>query len=333
MVPFLVFIVIILIVSIIVLNSTISNLKDNIYTQEKRIESKDNTINELSSEMGILRTKITGMEDNITVYKSTIGSLENDISIKEREIESLNNRIDTLEITVSTLTNNLNQKEVELAQTSQELDTTTYMLNLAQKYEDRVKEGTYLSQAYKLLGDYDMTEGIVEQITGISEPQSDEELWLRGKRIYEWIGDNYDYCSDKGFCLDNDNCNQIQFFSPDELLYYGSQDVLCGDCDDKAQLFAGMMYASGVPHDKVSVMCGNTDSGRHCWNVLLVDSNWYWIDPVCSTGGSYITDFVLNALGLESLDPAHYPTGHSNVLCLEGYEGTEYYNPEGYHTM
>jgi hypothetical protein len=281
--------------------------------------SANNTINIFSERITQLEVDISGLSSEVSQQNDEIIKKGNEIESKDVEIGSLNLQVTNLNTQIFSLNS-------KLSQTQGELDETTRLLTVAQLYEIRSKQGIFLSEAYHLLGDYDKTVDIVAEITGVSTPTSDNELWLRGKEIYDWIGSNYQYCSDKGFCISETQCTQIQFFSPDELLYYGSQDVLCGDCDDKAQLFAGMMYASGVPHDKVRVECGMVSGGGHCWNGIRINNIWYRIDPTCSD----VSVYVLEQFGLGSLLSESYPDNDIRIVdCFSEYETTMWYTADG----
>lgn len=280
------------------------------------------TISQREMEISLLLDKLNILTKDLVNKTKQISNLQEAVQQKEQQIESQRIQIESLTLQVQSL-------QSQLGQTKEELEETQRLLRIAKKYEERVERGIYLSKAYKLLADYDKTIEIIKNITTIGTPRSDEEIWQRAKDIYNWLGENYQYCSDKGFCISEDYCTQIQFFSPDELLYYGSQDVLCGDCDDQAHLFAGMMYASGVSYNKVRVECGWVDSGYHCWNGVYVNGSWYRIDPVCSNPAKYIEFFGIKIL----LSGREFPTIHGNVDCFSSYELTAWYTPEGYHTI
>jgi len=296
-------------------NKNLEIAKQQIEQQIQMIESQQSIIQQQ-------RQTIKAQEENIN-------NLQNIIQQQTQQMEELQNKITNLQSQVESLTYQLQQTQGELKETTTELQETQRLLNIAKKYEERVERGIYLSKAYKLLGDYDKTINIVKNITTIGTPQTDEEIWERAKDIYNWLGENYQYCSDKGFCIDEDYCTQIQFFSPDELLYYSSQDVLCGDCDDQAHLFAGMMYASGVPHNKVRVECGNVEAGSHCWNAVYVNGGWYRIDPVCSNPAKYVEFFGIKIL----ISGKEFPNTYKNVDCFSSYELMVWYTPEEYHTI
>lgn len=296
---------------------TYQNLKlaeQTITEQGQAIESQQQTI---QSHEGTIQSQTQTIQNQ----QNTIKSLQTQVSNLQDEVSTLQNQVTILEGQVNTLQN-------QLGETTAELEETTRLLNVAQEYEERVEQGVYLSKAYKLLGDYDKTVGIVASFTNTFTPTTDRELWERAEDIYNWLGNNYDYCSDKGFCV-GDSCTQIQFFSPDELLYYGSQHVLCGDCDDQAQLFAGMMYATGVPYDKVRVECGSVPAGGHCWSGIYVGGNWYKIDPVCSNPAEYWDFFGYKFL----ISGKEFPTNYQDVDCFSSYTLTSWYTPEGYHTV
>jgi len=302
----------ILSVIIVVMIIFLYNANTTINVFSERITQLEGDVFDLISEVAQKNTVISQQGQTI---------LKKDDTIEAKEVE-----IGSLNLQVINLNNQVLSLNSQLGQTEQELDETTRLLSVAQLYETRSKQGIYLSEAYHLLGDYDKTVNIVAEITGVSTPTSDDELWLRGKEIYDWIGANYQYCSDKGFCISETQCTQIQFFSPDELLYYGSQDVLCGDCDDKAQLFAGMMYASGVPHDKVRVECGMVPGGGHCWNGIKINNIWYRIDPTCSD----VSVYVLEQFGIGSLLSESYPDNDIRIVdCFSEYETTTRYTPDG----
>ena len=290
-----------------VLNDRISQLEADVQNLVSQLKDKTNTI----------------QQQTITIQNQTqtIAGMEQTIRQKEQQIESQRIQIESLTTQVQSLNSQLGETKVNLQE-------TTRLLDIAKNYEVRVQAGIDLSKAYVLLNDYDMTVGIVRNVTNVGVPGNDREIWKRAKDIYYWLGNNYDYCSDKGFCV-GDTCTQIQFFSPDELLYYGSQDVLCGDCDDQAQLFTGMMYASGVPHDKVRVECGTVPGGGHCWGAVNVNSSWYRIDPVCSNPAKYVNFFGYKLL----ISGKEFPTNFQKVDCFSTYTLTSWYNAEGFQNI
>ncbi len=296
-----------------------------LYLQNRKLSE---TIEQREEEISLLLDRVSEMEEEIQNKSQKINSLQDDVQTKEATIETQQTQIANQEVEINNLNIQVSSLNQELGQTQTELQETSRLLGIAQNYEERVQQGIDLTKAYVLLGQYEKTKDIVSGITGISTPSNDSELWLRGKQIYDWLGSNYQYCSDKGFCIDETYCTQIQFFSPDELLYYGSDDVLCGDCDDKAQLFAGMMYASGVSHEKVVVACGTVPEGAHCWNLIRIGGDWYRIDPVCSDPAG----FVLERFGLGFLSSSSYPSNeYRNVDCFNSYYSSSWYNPEGYY--
>jgi len=306
-------------IPVIILISIIFVLIYIIYNNTNTIDLLNNRISKLESDVQQLAVEILEKTNTINNQSNTISSQQQTIKANEQKIEIQRVQIDNLNTLVKSL-------ESQLGETKANLQETSRLLDIAQDYESRVEQGVYLSEAYLLLGDYDKTVDLVKGITNVGAPANDQEIWGRTKAIFEWLGNNYQYCSDKGFCVGN-SCTQIQFFSPDELLYYGSQDVLCGDCDDQAQLFAGMMYASGVPHDKVAVACGNVPEGGHCWNIVYVNSTWYRIDPVCSDPAKY-----LNFFGRQiQVSGKVFPSNYRSISCFTSYNLTSWYNPEGFH--
>jgi len=292
-------------------------------TQKQTLESQQETIENQRSEIQTHQETIQQQEENIN-------NLESEVQQQKQEINELESKVTSLQTQVESLTYALTQKTGELEKTASELSETTRLLNIAKKYEERVREGIDSSEAYKLLGDYDKTVGIVANITSVSRPRDDQELWSRARDIYNWLGNNYGYCPDRIFCIGGDYCAEIQYFSPDELLYYGSQGVLCGDCDDQAHLFAGMMYASGVTHDRVRVECGLVgEVAGHCWNGIYLNNRWYRIDPVCSDPAEYIEFFGIKI----KISGREFPTTYQNVDCFSNYTLYHWYTPEGYNRI
>ena len=185
--------------------------------------------------------------------------------------------------------------EEKLIDVEKELFLTAEKYREAKPYMERVNRGQDLSKFYPLLADYeDYAKPIILSYLGLNyplEPSNDEELWNRGMKVYNWLSENYKYCGDKGLRVGN-TFYQFQFYSPDELLM--SDISRCGDCDDFATLFAGLMYASGVPENKVWMVCGTVPSGAHCWNRLILSTNTYIrVDGVCSRSVSY-TDLKMH---------------------------------------
>ncbi len=285
--------------------------------QEIIIESQRNEIYEYKSAVKELNQTVLSKDRNIEWLRSIMKKVKEDLEAKKSELEGTKNTL--------TLT------EQELEYTEAELEETLRLLDVAKMYEQRVREGMELQYAYKLLGEYENTRDIVSGFMDVSEIRNDAEIWERAGKVYNWLGDNYAYCSDKGFCIGDEYCNQIQFFSPDELVYYGSNDVLCGDCDDQAHLFVGMLYASGVSHENVRVECGTVEAGGHCWAGVKTISGWYRVDPVCSNPVEYLDFF---GIGVQvSLPIKQFPSSPKDVDCFSSYQLDFWYTPEGYHVM
>jgi hypothetical protein len=197
-------------------------------------------------------------------------------------------------------------------------------IDAAQLLNDRIAAGTEISKAYTLLDRYDKIIPIVASFTSVAPAESDAEVWQRAKAVYEWMGGNYGYCSDKVLCVgpNKDYCYDFQFFSPNELLGSDEDSSYCGDCDDHAQLFAGMMYASGVQHDKVRVVCGS----GHCWNQVLVNNKAYDVDTTCSHAQE-----MVNLFGWSITSQNHaFPSDYASVTC-SSHTPRLWYDAYGYH--
>jgi hypothetical protein len=233
----------------------------------------------------------------------------------------------------------LQAKKIELVQTQSTLlqtksDLSETQLNLdnvkndligmsdkyaeAKPYMERVNRGQSLNKFYPLLKDYeDYTKPIILQYLGLSypyAPRNEDELWDRAEKVYKWLGTYYKYCGDKGLRVGN-TFYQFQFYSPDELLM--SDNSRCGDCDDFSTLFAGFMYASGVPEKNVWMVCGTVGSGGgHCWNWVVTDERAaYRIDGVCADRRKWF-----------------FPR-KENVDCFSEYNPTIRMNPSEYLPM
>jgi hypothetical protein len=280
--------------------------------------------------------QISSLLNTVSNQNQTIQNQADAISQKEQTVSEQKQTIDTQQTAIiqqkqqiTTLQGQVNQSTTNLQTTTTQLTNVTYYYDVAKNFEDRTDQGIDLSKAYQLLGQYDK---VVSQVTSISgsyptstsATSNDTEIWSRAKNIYNWIGNNFKYCSDKALCVSG-NCWDFQFYSPNELVS-GENIVLCGDCDDHAQLFAGMMYASGVSHSKVRVECGSVPQGGHCWDSVYVNNQWYRVDTVCANP----TDFKL-FFGISiSIPLLSFPTSYGSVGCFSYYSTTVWYTPEGY---
>jgi len=256
---------------------------------------------------------IDSLEDRISILETLNSKLSYDIKGKESVIDSNKIYIADLEEQIQSLRS--------------ELAIMTFKYEEAAPYQERVETGQDITKSYLLLSDTnDYTKPIALNILGMNSPRkpaNDEELWDRGRKIYNWMTNNYEYCGDKGLRIGT-TFYQFQFWSPDEILV--SDNARCGDCDDFAILFAGMMYASGVPDNKVSVVCGEVESGGHCWNWIELSDYAYRIDPVCSQKQT-----LLNILGLNlGIKGAYYTSTIENVQCFNTYEEQMKMNPDGF---
>ncbi|MBN2331291.1 MAG: hypothetical protein JXC85_05750 [Candidatus Aenigmarchaeota archaeon] len=292
--------------------ATINRQTADLFNKGQKIEYQQSTIKQLNNTAEEQKTRIDDMVDELWNLRNEVGSLNQILSLKSTQLQ-------LTEEELAQISNDLESTQGELAETSR-------LLDLATEFEDRVMQGIDRSKSYLLLGQYEKTVSIVSTFTDVYPATNDVELWSRAADIYNWLGEHYSYCSDKGFCVGN-NCYQLQYFSPDELLYYGAQDVLCGDCDDYAQLFVGMMYASGVPHDKARVECGLVPVGGHCWAAVNIDSQWYRIDPVCSDPAKYIDFFGYQI----QISGEEFPEYFSHVDCFDSYQLTNWYTAEEFH--
>jgi Skp family chaperone for outer membrane proteins len=288
-----------------------SNYKWALY-QNSRVSQLENDKNNLQSQINNLNSEISTLNSQIRTKDSTIASQKIEIEQKRQEILRLEQRVNDL--------------EEELGITKSKLQETTELYQEAQPYQERVNRGQNLYQYYVLLDDReDYAKPIVLDYLGLSSPvapANDDALWERGRLIYNWISNNFDYCGDKGLRVGT-TFYEFQFYSPDELLM--SDNSRCGDCDDFATLFAGLMYASGVPENKVWVVCGLADGGGHCWNWLSLTGQTYRIDPVCSQKQT-----VINILGLDlGVKGAYYTSSKGNVQCFSEYDEQMKMNPQG----
>ncbi len=243
------------------------------------------------------------------------------LKIKNSDLENKNihleDEIQTTEKIISEQKINIKELELEINNLKNNLKVITQKYEEAKPYQERVSRGQDLAQSYALLKDReDFAKPLILKYLGLTTPtitKNDDELWERGRLIYNWLSENYKYCGDKGLRIGT-TFYEFQFWSPDEILK--SDNARCGDCDDFATLFAGLMYASGVPEDKVWVVCGTVPSGGHCWNWLSLSNQTYRIDTVCSQRQE-----LFNFLGLKwGPKEAYYTHKKENVDCFSEYK-------------
>lgn len=269
-------------------------------------------------------------EQKISELESLKADLENQMNQLNEEISQKDATIEEQQKEISQLKNEVKRLKKELRITKIRLQDMTEKYEEAQPYQERVERGQNLEKYYNLLDDReDYTKPIVLQyldLTTPTAPSNDNELWERGRKIYNWLSTNYDYCGDKGLRVGT-TFYEFQFYSSDELLM--SDNVRCGDCDDFATLFAGMMYASGVPENKVWVVCGIVPEGGHCWNWLSLSDTTYRIDGVCSQKQT-----IINILGLDlGIKGAYYTSTKKNVDCFSEYKPLMKMNPNGFYPI
>jgi len=292
-----------------------SNYKWAIY-QNNKVSQLESQKSSLQSEINNLNNEIDDLNFELQSKTSEISSLKYEIEQKKKEIQRLQTKV--------------NELEEELGITKTQLEETTQLYEEAKPYQESVNRGQNLGEYYALLSDnQDYAKPIMLQYLGLSSPTApanDNELWERGRQVYNWLSDNYEYCGDKGLRVGT-TFYEFQFFSPDELLM--SDNARCGDCDDFATLFAGLMYASGVPENKVWVVCGSVPGGGHCWNWLSLSSTTYRVDGVCSQSQE-----LFNFLGL-SWGPkgAYYTSTKENVDCFSEYNAMMKMNPNGFYSL
>lgn len=290
-------------------NQSLNNRINSLYLEKENIESE---LNNLILEVDNLKKDINEKDNTIKYQEANIINLNYLIQQKEAEIESLKIEIRLI--------------ENELANTKKDLSKTTSLYQQAKPYEERVIQGQNIWLAYQLLDDYeDYAQPIILDYLGLSQPKkpvNNQELWERGKQVYNWLSDNYYYCGDRGLRVEN-TFNEFQFSSPDEMLI--SDNARCGDCDNYAFLFAGLMYASGVSENDVWVVCGTVPAGGHCWNWIVLDNTAYIVDPVCSEKEDRFK--FLNFRW--SVQNTKYSDTPKNIGCFESYESYMRMNPKG----
>ncbi|MBR9677485.1 hypothetical protein GOV04_05060 [Candidatus Woesearchaeota archaeon] len=259
-----------------------------------------------------------------------INNLETETNSLNSEISDLNSQLSIKDFTIQNQRAEIEQQKQEIQKLETELGITKSELAEAKPYQERVISGQNIMESYKLLSDYtDYTRPIILDYLELESPvtpSNDNYLWERGKQVYNWLSDNYAYCGDKGLRVGT-TFSEFQFYSPDELLI--SSNNRCGDCDDFATLFAGLMYASGVPKNKVWVVCGKVSNGGHCWNSLVLDDKTYRIDGICSQKDE-LFGFLGFSLGIKK---AYYTNTKTNVDCLSEYTPRMKMNPEGAYML
>jgi hypothetical protein len=268
--------------------------------------------------------------DTVELTQDQIDDLQFELNSQKSQNRVLNSNLEEKRNEVIKLTSDLNDLEEDLGLTKTKLAITTSKYEEAKPYQERIERGQSLNEYYTLLDDRnDYAKPIILNYLGLSNPtppSNDEELWQRGKLIYNWLSNNYEYCGDKGLRVGN-TFYEFQFYSPDELLM--SDNSRCGDCDDFATLFAGLMYASGVPENKVWVVCGTVESGGHCWNWLDLGDQTYRIDGVCSQEQE-LFGFLGFSWGNQG---AYYTNNQNNVDCFKSYNPTIKMNPNNYFAL
>lgn len=295
------------------------------YTNYDWAMYQNNRVLEITSERNSLESQINNLN-------AEINDLSFELQTKTTEISTLNYEIEQKKKEIQILQTRVNKLEEELGITKMQLEETTQLYEEAKPYQERVERGQNLGEYYTLLSDnQDYAKPIILEELGLSSPttpSNDNELWERGRKVYNWISSNYKYCGDKGLRVGT-TFYEFQFFSPDELLM--SDNARCGDCDDFATLFAGLMYASGVPENKVWVVCGGAgqETLNHCWNWLSLNTQTYRIDSICSQKQTIFSIFGWN-LDTQS---AYYTSTKENVQCFSEYHEQMKMNPSGYYNI
>lgn len=271
-------------------------------------------------------------------YETQINSLRQDLideqqenSQKQNEINSLNNELEKINEKYLELNSLYFDTKNDLIITKNQLDKTKEELNITLPYYERVRSGLDIKELYKMLDDYDKyAQPLVLEYLNLEQPTkpaNDKELWDRAKKIYNWISYRYDYCGDRGLRFGS-SYFQFQFFSPDELL--SVDNYWCGDCDDYATLFAGLMFASGVDEDDIYVVCGKVGEGGHCWNWLNVNEKLYRIDTICSHS-KYLEEVLGIPLWWKDEKQSYpFPDDYGVVDCFETYEPQMFMNPSNF---
>lgn len=290
-----------------------------------------------------------------TSPQTTTSTQTCDYSSYQSQIDTLNTRIDNCNKGYIEKQNDVDDLQFQLNQVRKELnnmselyqDTRTKLLtsefnllkaeaelNYTFPYVERFNRGINLKEHYKNLGDYDdNVEPIVLEYLQLDKPQApknDYELWQRAKMIYNWISYRFSYCGDRDILLGG-TYTHFQFYTPDELL--SNDNHWCNDCDGFATLFAGMMYASGVPEDKVIMVCGKVETGGHCWNWLKVENKFYTIDSVCSQGKYLEEVWGIPLWWKDEKQSYPFSSTYDDVKCFKEYTPTVYLTPSKYQEL
>ncbi len=292
------------------------------------------SINEYQTgELKEFKSTIESQKMVIRNLNQTLSNVNAEFSWLKEDYEKLNEinsilraNVTYMQFLVTVKANELDRIDEELKLTTTELDENVMLLNKAKKFEERVIQGLDRGKAHELLSRYEKTAEIVHTFTDTSLVTDDVQLWSKVTDVYNWLGNNFAYCSDKGFCI-GDDCYVLHYFSPDEITQYGERAVICGDCDDYAHLFVGMLYAAGVPHDKARVECGTVTTGGHCWTAVNVDSKWLRIDPVCSNPAKYINFFGYSI----QISGKEFPVTFTDVDCFDSYTTMSWYTADEYN--
>lgn len=288
-------------------------IKETYYQSQQPVYTTSNIeITELEQQIKQTETLLEQRTYELEQYKNYTQKQDKEINELSQKVLMLNAELRDLETLYENATG--------------ELYSANKKLEYAEPIVDRYQRGINLAKYHTLLADYDdYAEPLILKYLGLSEPTApvtEEQLWERAGKIYDWISARYTYCGDRGLRFGSSYV-QFQFFSPDELLSVDNN--WCGDCDDFATLFAGLMYASGVPQEKVYVVCGEADGGGHCWNWLSAGGRIRTIDTVCTQSKS-----VIDVLGHKLWEKENYPfpATFGDAKCFNKYDAYFWMSPD-----
>jgi hypothetical protein len=136
----------------------------------------------------------------------------------------------------------------------------------------------------------------------------DSEIWKRVVKVWTWLQNNQLFKTDANYIkAENYIASLGHWPSLAEIAYmyvsYGG--IYWGTCMSRAQLFATLLYAVGVPPDRFAIAEAywKPAYSQHMYIILYLNNHWIYLDPMDI--GQILSNLSVSSVGKGTADYVH----------------------------
>lgn len=123
-----------------------------------------------------------------------------------------------------------------------------------------------------------------------TRPTNDREMWIRTVKVWEWLQANELKPNDANYSNAENfygSLGRWPSLADIAAMYSRYGGIYWGTCMSRAQLYATLLYAIGLPSDRLAIAETRTARGpgaggyQHMYVILYIKGHWIYLDPSC----------------------------------------------------